>query len=482
MAVEAAAFARGVGAGDLMESAGSAIAEAVRQFFPAPGHAVAFCGKGNNAGDVLVAARHLCDRGWSIGIDCPFDPSELSDLARRHLDLLGTGREPIPNPQPTLLLDGLLGIGAKGPPREPIASAIRRLNALRLDAGAFVAAADVPSGLNADTGDPADPCVRADLTITIGHAKTGLVADAAANFVGRLALAPLPALSTGTGDPAQLLTPDLLRPHLPPRDFNSHKGTWGRVGIIAGSRGFLGAARLCSEAAVRAGAGLVTLYAKPGAYELLAGACAPEVMVRPVNSYSAALDDRLDAIGIGPGLGGESDEEILNLVAKSAVPMVIDADALNALSRHPGVLHQPATISHQLLLTPHPGEMARLFPESMTLTRRETAEAFVHKYPVTLLLKGSRTLIAGHDCPVSFNTTGNPGMGSGGMGDVLTGVCAAFLGQGKSPAAAAMLGAWLSGRAAERFVFAPGGSPESLAATDVIANLGGAFGDLRHGF
>jgi NAD(P)H-hydrate epimerase len=490
-AVEDSAFARGISAEALMEQAGLAIAEAVARFFDAPGHAVVFCGKGNNAGDVLVAARHLANHGWQIELDLTFPEADLSPLAAQKLaELRATSPSqpsiaalaPRPafgslNSQPTVVLDGLLGIGAQGSPREPIASAIRRINALREHHGAFVVAADLPSGLDADTGQPGEPCVTADLTVTIGHCKTGLVADPATAFVGRLALAPLEELSAApSGPPAELITPELLRPLLPPRPFDSHKGTWGRVGIIAGSPGYLGAARLCAEAALRAGAGLVTLYALPKSYELLAPAVPPEVMVRPVASFGAAMADRLDAIAIGPGLGSNPGAVVRDIVTGFTGPAVVDADALNLLAREPDAWSE---LAGPRLFTPHPGEMARLFPSSTHFSRRQTAEQYAERHKITVLLKGARTVIAETGQPTAFNTTGNPGMGSGGMGDVLSGVCAAWMAQGRTPREAAMLGAWICGRAAERAVFGPGGSPESLVAGDVIRHLGGTIRELR---
>ncbi len=471
--IEETAFARGVSAESLMNHAGLAIAEVVTQFFPQPAHATVFCGKGNNAGDVLVAARHLLARGWTISLDECFDLSALAELPAKHRRVLPSEVETRNLSVPTVILDGLLGIGATGSPRPPVAAAVERLNALRRDHHAFVFAADIPSGLDADSGEPGKPCVTADCTATIGQCKVGLVADAAINHVGRLAVAELPAL---TAEQPQLLTPPLLRPMLPKRDFDSHKGKWGRVGVIAGARGTLGAARLCSEAAVRAGGGLVTLYVKPDAFELFATSCIPEVMVKSIDDYRSALDDNLDALAIGPGLGDQHDEAILAILRQSEVPSVADADALNALSRRPS---RPPTLDSNLLLTPHPGEFARLAPHLSNLPRAEAVQRFVDEMGGTLLLKGARTIIAEHDQPLLYNTTGNPGMGTGGMGDVLTGVLAAFLAQGCSPRAAASLGAWLCGRAAERHVFGPSGSPETLVASEVITHLGGAFRDLR---
>ncbi|MGH8048930.1 MAG: NAD(P)H-hydrate dehydratase, partial [Chthoniobacterales bacterium] len=403
----------------------------------------------------------------------------LSPLAAQKLSELRAASQPrIENRKSKVVLDGLLGIGAEGSPREPVATAIQRIQSLRNDHNAFVVAADVPSGLNADTGEAGDPCVTADLTVTIGHCKTGLVADAATNFVGRLALVELPELATEEGDSASLITPAMLRPLLPPRPFDSHKGTFGRVGIVAGSPGFLGAAKLCAEAALHAGAGLVTLYASPEIYNQLAPAVSPEIMVMPVRDYLTALNHRLDAVGIGPGLGlgSQNADSIRELVTRLRCPATVDADALNLLARTPLAWQR---MDGPRLFTPHPVEMARLFRESMDLQRRPTAEQYVSKHAITLLLKGARTIIAERKRPLLYNTTGNPGMGSGGMGDVLTGVCAALMGAKRTPREAAMLGAWLCGRAAELSVFAPGGSPESLTATDVIRNLGAAFRELR---
>ncbi len=245
---------------------------------------------------------------------------------------------------------------------------------------------------------------------------------------------------------------------------------------MAGARGTIGAARLCSEAAARAGGGLVTLYVQPDSFELLATSCVPEVMVKPVADFRAVLDDNLDALAIGPGLGDEHDEEICEILRRIEVPTVVDADALNALARNAFGFQ---TCSTQLLLTPHPGEFARLAPDLATLPRAKAAQRFVDQHGVTLLLKGARTIIAERSQPPLYNTTGNPGMGTGGMGDVLTGVLAALLAQGCSRRSSASLGAWLCGRAAERHVFGPSGSPESLLASDVIASLGSAFRDLR---
>ena len=219
------------------------MADFVRQNHPRPGTCRAFAGKGHNGGDVLVAARHLAAAGWSVETILP--ESQLAPLTELQLGKLERTR-PSGAASPLVVLDGLLGIGARGNPREPVASGIREINRLRENLGAWVLAADLPSGLDADTGVPGLPCVQADATMAMGFAKTGLLADEAANFVGRLAVAALEGLvvSDSVADGSIVIGPSLLRPLLPPRLFDTHKGMAGRVAIVAGSAGVAGAARL----------------------------------------------------------------------------------------------------------------------------------------------------------------------------------------------------------------------------------------------
>jgi len=481
---EEAAFARGITAAQLMDEAGEGIARAVAQFFPEPGHAVLYLGKGNNAGDALVASRHLLDRGWTLWARPAFDPAGFKELPARHWKSL-QGRISVPDSPDgiaalagtVVLLDGLVGIGAEGPLRDGLAEAVREMNELRVSRQAFTVALDIPSGL-ASGG----PCVQADFTITIGHVKDILLTDQATNLVGRLAVVPLRELSGASGDASRrVLTPEVLQPMLPRRPFDYHKGDAGRVGIVAGSRGFLGAAVLCATGALRGGAGLVTLFVKEETYPLVAALAAPEVMVLPLKDYREVLQVKLDALAIGPGLGSANEGEVLELIKDAAAPAVIDADAINLLARRG--LHELNRTAAPRLLTPHPGEMARLVARETgweKMGRAELAAAFSARYPlVTLLLKGARTVVASQDRPLSFNTTGHPGMATGGMGDVLSGLCAALAGQGVELPGAACLGAWLSGRAAEIAARDGRQSQESLTAGDAASHIGAAFADLR---
>jgi NAD(P)H-hydrate epimerase len=479
-ALEESAFASGHTAEALMEEAGAQIAAAVRQFFFLPGRCVVFAGKGHNGGDALVAARHLQQHGWEITVREIFPRDQAAPLTQKKaLELaedrsLGPLGYSVTCRRSLVVLDGLLGIGAGGTLREPIRGACHEINRLRHEQDAHVFALDLPTGLDGDTGVADAQAVIADTTLTIGFAKTGLLADGALNHVGRLAVLPLRELGGHSPTPQTVATAAELHALLPRRAFDTHKGGCGRVGIVAGARGYLGAAVLCAEAAIRGGAGLVTLYVPEEIYPLVAARVAPEVMVRAAGSPLAVLGERHDVLAIGPGLGRGHDPAIRELIARAPQPTVIDADALNALA---GDLAPLDHCAGPRLLTPHPGEMARLDP--VPRSRRETVEHFTARWPHALLLKGARSLIGQRGQPLSYNPTGHPGLATGGMGDVLTGLCAALAAQGCSLYEAARLGAWLLGRGAEIAVFGGGESAETLRPSALLDRLGAAFADLR---
>lgn len=491
-AAEQAAFARGVSAEALMDEAGAGIARAVQQFFPTPGRCLVFAGKGNNGGDALVAATHLKRGGWNIELHLTYPEPKCSELLRkkiaefrdkRNVGSAFNGGASSASPRaygpgvaelrPPIILDGLLGLGSKPPLRDPILTTAREINRLRRENNAYVFAVDLPSGLNGDTGDADSHCVIADFTVTIANAKRGLVADDAINVVGRLEVVPLPELQIiDRGE--TIACAGSLRGLLPRRDFNVYKNQFGRIGIIAGSRGFAGAASMCAWGALRGGAGLIEVFVPQNIYEVVAAAAPFEAMVKPVRSYSELLQRKVDVWAIGPGIGKTHAQEVIQLIAASEQPMVVDADALNILSNKTVILKN---CRGPRLLTPHPGEMKRLTGDEK-LPRAEIARSFTKKFPVTLLLKGSRTIVAESGETISYNTTGNPGMATGGMGDVLTGICAALIGQKLSPFDAARLGAWACGRAAEIARFNHDASEQSLLPRDVLDNIGSAFNEL----
>jgi hydroxyethylthiazole kinase-like uncharacterized protein yjeF len=477
-AAEDAAFARGVEVEALMDQAGAGVARAVRQIFPAPQTCIVFAGKGHNGGDALVAAENLQRHGWQIDVRLPFPENDCSELTRKKLQKLrdGMGDDPDVGPH-TIVLDGLLGLGAKSFLREPIRAAAKEINRLRSDQNAFVFAVDLPSGLDGNTGetDPEDSIV-ADFTVTIGFAKHGLIVDQALDFVGRIEVVPLPDLVPEESAPNELLaTAHSLQTLFPRRKFSAYKNQFGRIGIVAGSKGFVGAALMTTRGALRAGAGLVDVFVPEDIYEIVAAAAPVEAMVKPVRSYKNLLDEKMDVWAIGPGLGDSRAGEILNLIERAEQPMVVDADGLNALAGKVDILRR---CRGPRLITPHPGEMSRLV-EIGKMSRAGVVKNFCEHFPTTLLFKGSRTIVCEPGKPISYNTTGNPGMASGGMGDVLTGVCAGLVGQKLSMFDAARAGAWVCGRAAEISIFNFGASEESVLATDVLAHLGLAFNEIR---
>lgn len=484
--VEHETFARGISADVLMETVGAKLARFVIQFFPHPGLLVCSAGKGHNAGDAFVAARHLSALGWRVLVRTPFTRDDFAPLTREKFDALHAAvlgspfRPSTPQDGPLVQLDALVGLGSQGSLRAPLASLVLEMNTLRRTANAKTVAVDFPSGLDPDTGTPGDPCIEADFTATVGFPKTGLVADAAVNHVGRLGVLDSPDfLPPDTDEAGELLTAPTLRRAWPPRVFDTNKGRCGRVVLLAGSRGTLGAAQLCTAGAVRGGGGLVTLGALPDAYALLATTMLPEVMVRPFDKLTDVFNFPVDAIGLGPGLGNGQEARILRIVREAPCPTVVDADALTIIA-HAGLQHLDHAKGPRLL-TPHPGEMTRLLAGQKIKDRGKVARDFSNKHAVTLLLKGARTVIAEKNRPLRYNTTGHPGMATGGMGDVLTGLCTALLGQSADPYQAASIGAWVCGRAAEIALTHGGQSPESLTPTDVLNHLGRAFDSLRAG-
>jgi ADP-dependent NAD(P)H-hydrate dehydratase / NAD(P)H-hydrate epimerase len=511
---EDAAFARGVEVEALMDQAGAGVARAIVKFFPRPGKCMVFVGKGHNAGDALVAAQCLRRCGWKIEVWLAFPESECSELMRKNLDTLRATAPKVPDwtdqtdhdvgvvilelfayaadfltakqdaiaaeaylstASPIIILDGLLGLGARPPLRDPLRTACRCINQLRRKSGAYVFAVDLPTGLDGDSGKTDGNGVVADFTVTIGFAKPGLVADGALDFVGRLEVVPLDELRPPKKKANEIVAcPPVLRELLSRRKYSTYKNQCGRIGVVAGSKGFIGAALMTSQGALRAGAGLVEVFVPEEIYPIVAAAALQEAMVKLVQSYRDLLKQKIDIWALGPGLGKTRAAEILELIEKAKQPMVIDADGLNILADEISTLKR---CNGERLLTPHPGEMKRLFPGKRQ-SRATTATKFRNRFSVTLLLKGSRTIVAERDRPLSYNTTGNPGMASGGMGDVLTGVCAGLAGQGLSLYDSARVGAWLCGRAAEIAIFRGGQSEQSLLARDVLDHLGVAFNDL----
>jgi NAD(P)H-hydrate epimerase len=485
-AAEEAAFARGIEVEALMDQAGAGVARTVQRFFPHPGTCIVYAGKGHNGGDALVAAECLQREGWKIETRLPFPESDCSELTRKKLRALrDSRRDELPlvqggaeaRPSQLIILDGLLGVGTKSFLREPIRATARELNRIRLERNAVVFAVDLPTGLNSDTGEADPDSVVADFTVTIGFAKHGLIADNAVDFVGRIEVCPLPDLEAGGARNEIMATPPALAGLIPRRKFGAYKNQYGRIAVVAGSKGFVGAGLMTASGALRAGAGLVELFVPEDIYEIAAAAARPEVMVKATRAYKDLPSEKIDVWAVGPGLGNAHGARIRDLIARVEQPMVVDADGLNVLAEEIEVLSR---CRGPRLLTPHPGEMQRLVAPGK-MTRAGLARSFCEHFPVTLLLKGSRTVVAQRDQPLSFNSTGNPGMATGGMGDVLTGICAGLIGQGMSLYDAGRVGAWLCGRTAELAIFHGDSTEQTLLPSDILDNLGRAFIDLEIG-
>ncbi|MBP85019.1 MAG: hypothetical protein CMO61_14345 [Verrucomicrobiales bacterium] len=472
---EAQLFSTGISAESYMDEAGRRCALEIRRFFPSPASAEIFCGKGNNGGDALVIARLLKSWGWRTNLHFSHGKDDISDLARIKLEQYNNepSHDSVASNQ-VICVDGLLGIGAVGNLRSGVRTLTDRINQLRRETWATCFAVDTPSGLNADTGEAYEGAVVADVTLTITCAKTGFASDHAINHVGRIALIPLDIPFNECATEVNLLFPTNLLPRLNRRDFDTHKGAAGRVVIVAGSRGLTGAASLTASGASNIGAGLVTALVPEDAYEVIAAQAPTEVMVRPGRNREAIDQLNPDVIAIGPGLGDDVPDELIEMMLNHPAPMVIDADALNALAKHQ---LDPTELPPNRVLTPHPGELARLTEKEddrVPLTRKLADE-----WGVTLLHKGARSAIATPGSPVELNTTGHPGMASGGMGDVLTGMCAGFIAQGVGLHDAACIGSWLLGRAAELATVNGWCANESVTAGSTASHLGLALRELQ---
>lgn len=485
LAMEARAIASGWTEEALLDLAGQRLGRAIGRFFPTTGTVVGYLGKGHNAGDALVALRILRDEfGWNIAVRCGFPMIECAPLTGKKWRELGAPKpldeapKPADSRDPFILLDGLLGSGSKGRLREPLISLAVEMAALRQNHGARIAAVDLPSGMDADSGTCFENAVIADVTFMIANPKSGLLFGHAANVTGALVLVPVEPLTSENSCDMELIAPQTMNFGKAPRPFDFHKGMAGKVAIIAGSKAYTGAAVLAATGALRGGAGLITLMVPEDALAVISAKCPPEIIVRGLASFRDARIEDFDSIVVGCGLGELSQTEeahLLHLIRDCGIPAVIDADALNLAAKHGAAdLFQ----AHHVL-TPHPGEFKRLAPELASDSREVAAGKFVSSHPSVLLLKGARTLIAQRDLPLWINSTGNPGMATGGQGDLLAGVIGALLAGKLPPREAAALGAWLCGRAAEIAIHGNQQSEQSLTPGDVAQHLGRASLDWQ---
>ena len=483
----------------LMENAGRAVAQvaAHRSAAIVPhAHILAVCGRGNNGGDGVVAARHLHNKGLSVEICLLAEADQLSGDAAvnyhiaRHMGL--TIRE-MPEAQDLgvclktahLLIDAVLGTGASGEVRGPTRSAIEAINQANLP----VIAVDIPSGVSADTGAILGEAVRAERTLTFGLAKIGHYCYPGRRCCGEIEIVDISL-------PAELVAQQDLRTSLttgaeaaallPARWADMHKGDAGKLLIIAGSAGMTGAAALAGLGAARSGAGLVTLAIPESLNSILESTCT-EVMTLPLpetDQHSLAAEaaqgieqfaQQCDAVVLGPGISRHpaTAELARTLIARLPQPLVIDADGLNACAQLSEVLPRR---SGPTIITPHPGELSRLLDRQIPEIQQDrvgAARQAADRFGCVVVLKGAGTVIASPDGEAWINSSGNPGMASGGVGDVLTGVTGALLAGGAAPLAAAVSGVYYHGLAGDLAARQVG--RRGLLASDLLAQLPAAF-------
>jgi NAD(P)H-hydrate epimerase len=480
----------GISGPRLMEAAGAGAGRLIAaRFSPIKGRRVlVLCGKGNNGGDGFVVARYLKARGARVKVLLIGRRAEVSGDAAQALGRWRGRVEEVVTAAPAaavadalreaeVVVDGLLGTGLDGPARGLTASVIEAINESRKP----VVALDLPSGSNAGRGDLAGPVVKATLTATFAGVKRALLLHPAAAWAGAVTVIPIgiPDAEVGRGIETWLLEEADIRVHFAARRRDAHKGSYGHLLVVAGSVGKTGAAALAGRAALRSGAGLVTI-ATPASQQPIVAALGMEPMTEPLPETSAQslslkskerileLASRSDAVALGPGLSldPETQSLIRELIRDVGKPMVVDADALTALAGHLDALDGAPG---PRLLTPHPGEMARMLGcavAAVQADRIEVVRAVCARHRVWAVLKGAGSVIGAPDGRVFINSTGNPGMATGGSGDVLTGMAGAFLARGLEPLHALQSAVLLHGLAGDLACARAG--EEGLIAGDII--------------
>jgi len=504
----------------LMERAGFAVASKIEDIFGRK-KVIVVSGSGNNGGDGFVVARNLHNDGWDVKVFLTSKPEELKGdalLQYKAAVKFGVDIQPVKEflihqssatTRHTLIVDALLGTGLSKNVTGLLSKVIRLINKSNVP----VVSIDIPSGISSDSGQVMGDAVRADYTVTFGLPKRGHLLYPGAGYSGKLSIEDI-------GFPKELLESEKFNVELlmknevstliPERRNYSHKGDYGHVLIVAGSRGKTGAAFMAAKACLRSGAGLVTIGIPDSLSGIFQSRVTEEMtLILPdkgdgtlsANASDMILDflnEKADVLAIGPGIGVSADTQkiIKNIIKNSTKPMVIDADGVNSIKGERKVFKKARA---PVILTPHPGEMARLLQQSganpppplftkggqrgitvrvneIEKDRINTALSFAKETGTCLVLKGVPTIIAGSDGKAFINSTGNPGMATGGTGDVLTGMIAGFLSQGMKPVQASILGVYTHGLAGDIAAYEKGEHP--LIATDIIDKIPAAFNSL----
>lgn len=481
----------------LMENAGLEIAKEILHRFPkiADENIVIVAGKGNNGGDGFVVARHLYNRGAKPHVLLLSPKKEVKGDAGLNLSIIDKmgiavteiesedewSREKANLEQASLIIDAIFGTGLTEPAKGFYALVIEDINQVE----AFTVAVDIPSGLSADSFQVIGPCVRADLTVTMAAPKIAHVFAPSEEWMGELAVADIsmpPLLFKGDDLKLEMVEKDLILPYFLDRRKDTHKGTYGHLFIVSGSFGKTGAAVMAGKAALKMGAGLVTVGTPQSCLPMVARGMV-ELMTEPLDETPEgtlasqaleqvmALSEGKDAVMIGPGISSHEStaELVLSLLPRLKIPIVLDADALNIVASQPEVLK---SISPPVVMTPHPGEFARLLNVSAQQVVKEKLELvprFAQEYGVFLVLKGYKTLTAAPDGMVFINPTGNPGMATGGSGDVLSGMIASMIMQSDNLLEALLAAVYVHGLSGDMAVEKIGEKP--LIASNITSYL-----------
>jgi hydroxyethylthiazole kinase-like uncharacterized protein yjeF len=489
----------------LMENAGRQVVAALEAAYDdlSDRHVAILCGPGSNGGDGFVVARTLHQRGVGVSVFVIATMAAIKGDARLNVEILGRLGLTVVEisdeqawdlhfseiSQCDLIVDAIFGTGLKSPLAGMMETVAADVNA----SGIPVIAIDLPSGLSADHAEPIGECLRAAMTVTLAAPKLPLVLPPGEAHAGSIVVAdigiPPELIDNLAGPRLELLTRDAMREIIHPREADSHKGDYGHVLIVAGSRGKTGAAHLAAVGALRSGAGLVTLAVPKSSQPIVAAMGAEYMTVAldetpegtvAVDAVQSILDLEQDVVAVGPGLGTGPAVTMFvrQLMEKSECPLVLDADALNALASDPDLLQMGAG-SRPIIITPHPGEMSRLANTSVDevqASRVDVARDFAVQHQIYVVLKGYRTLIATPEGKVFINPLGNPGMATGGTGDVLAGVLSGWLAQLLDAEAACKIAVYLHALAGDLTEADEG--EVAMTAGDLAAHLGDAVLDL----
>lgn len=459
----------GVSGTVLMERAGAAAFQYLSHRWPTARSIAVVCGTGNNGGDGYVIARLAHEKGLSVAVYQVGDESRISGdalAAAQRLEGAGLSLKPLTSTDLSkvdVIIDALLGTGLEGEVSDHYRQAIEHIN----ESGRGVLALDIPSGLHADTGIALGCAVKAEGTVTFIGMKQGLLTGQGSEYCGELVFANLnvPTEVYEMRPPsAERIDYQRTKHFLKPRPRYVHKGDCGHVLIMGGERGYTGAVRMAGEAAARVGAGLVSIATRPE-HAMVINTGRPELMCHGVEDETSfqQLAERVTVIAIGPGLGqGVWSQKMLDFALESGLPLVVDADALNLLSQN---IHK----RDDWVLTPHPGEAGRILGKAVSEVERDRFAAIddlVNTMGGVVVLKGAGSLIKLGDKPVQVCSGGNPGMASGGMGDVLTGIIAGLMAQGLSLSEATSLGVAMHAEAGDQAAKAAG--ERGLLASDLM--------------